>query len=363
MRILDRYVLREIAVHFVAVTGVLFVILVSFQVGKVLSQAAANQFPRDVVWSLIGLTSIKYLTILIPLGLFLAVMLALGRLYHDSEMAAVRSCGVGLRRLLRPIMMLTAFVVLLLLWLAFAIGPEAAARAEQLRIQAIREARLAGVEPQHFGSFANGSVVYYAESIDSAGVLYNVFVQRRVGDRVEVTIAKRAEQLGVGEEQQTFVLYEGERYEGVPGSGESRTSKFGEFGYPIQLPTAANRAARIEAKPTMELLSFDAAADRAELENRVAAPLMALLLALLATPLARLRPRQGRYAKMGIALLAYFIYLVLLNTARAWIEKQTGLGMLGLWWVHALAAAFAVWLMWRQDPPSFVLRRVRMQVV
>jgi lipopolysaccharide export system permease protein len=329
----------------------------------VLSQAAANQFPRDVVWSLIGLTSLKYLTVLIPLGLFLAVMLAIGRLYHDSEMAAIRSCGVGLRRLLRPIMMLTAFVVALLLWLAFVVGPDAAARAEQLRVRAIREARLAGIEPQHFGSFAGGGVVYYAESIDKAGVLYNVFVQRRVGDRIEVTVAKRAEQIGVGGEQQTFVLYEGERYEGVPGSGVFRISKFGEFGYPIQLPTAANRAARIEAKPTRELLSFAAAADRAEFENRFAAPFMALLLALLAAPLARLRPRQGRYAKMGIALLAYFLYLVLLNTARAWIEKQTGLGALGLWWVHATAAAVAIWLMWKQDPPSFVVRRVRMQVV
>jgi len=356
VRILDRYILREIALHFAAVTGILFVILVSFQVGKVFSQAAANQFPREVVWSLIGLTSIKYLTILVPLGLFLAVMLALGRLYHDSEMAAVRSCGVGLRRMIRPILALTGAVVGVLLWLAFAVGPQAAARAEQLRIQAIREARLAGLEPQHFGSFAGGDVVYYAESIDSAGVLYNVFVQRRIGDKVEVTVAKRAEQLGVGEVQQTFVLYNGERYEGVPGGGESRISTFGEFGYPIQLPTAANRGVRMEAKPTSALLPFATAKDRAEFENRLAAPFMALILALLAAPLARLQPRQGRYSKMGVALLAYFLYLVSLNTATAWIEKETALGAFGLWWVHAVAVAIALWLLLRQDPPTFAPR-------
>jgi lipopolysaccharide export system permease protein len=358
MSILNRYVLREIGLHFVAVTGILFVILVSFQVGKVLSQAAANQFPRDVVWSLIALTSIKYLTVLIPLGLFLAVMLALGRLYHDSEMAAVRSSGVGLRNLLRPVLTLTLTVVGALLWLAFFVGPDAAARAEQLRVQAIRQARLAGVQPQHFGSFANGNVVYYAESIEG-GILYNVFVQRRVGDKIEVTVAKRAEQIGVGEVQQTFVLYEGESYLGVPGSGEFTVARFGELGYPIELPTAANRTARIEAKPSFDLVPFATAADRAEFEDRFAPPIMTFLLAMLAAPLARLRPRQGRYAKMGIALLAYFVYLVLLNTARAWIEKETGAGALGLWWVHGVAGVVAVWLLWKQDPPSFMLRRMR----
>src|SRR5574339_406734 len=99
MRILHRYILREIALNFVAVTGVLAVILVSFRIAKVLDMAASNQFPSNVVMSLIGLMSITELTVLMPIGLFLAVMLALGRLYHDSEMAAVQTCGVGVRQL------------------------------------------------------------------------------------------------------------------------------------------------------------------------------------------------------------------------------------------------------------------------
>jgi lipopolysaccharide export system permease protein len=359
MRVLDRYLLREIAVHFVAVTGVLFVILVSFQIGKVLSQAADNQFPRDVVVSLIGLTSIRYLKELVPLGMFLAAMLALGRLYHDSEISALQAAGLGVRRLLRPVFLLGVAVAALLAWLAFWVAPSAAGRAEQLRVQAIREARLAGLEPQHFGSFAGGDVVYYAESVDSAGVLYNVFVQRRVGDKVSVTLAKRAEQLGIGEVKQTFLLYDGEHYEGIPGSGQFRISRFAEFGYPIELPTATGRGARIEAKPTQELLPFEQPADRAELEGRLAAPLMALVLTILAAPLSRLRPRQGRYAKIGLALLAYFLYLVALNTTRVWVEKQTALGMLGQIWVHGVALAFAAWLLFRQDPPAFMLRAAK----
>ncbi len=103
MRTLDRYIFREVAVTWIAVTVVLLVILLSNQLARVLSQAAANDFPRDVVFTLIGLTSAGYLTVVVPIGFFLAIMLGLGRLYHESEMAAIQSCGVGPAGLFRPI--------------------------------------------------------------------------------------------------------------------------------------------------------------------------------------------------------------------------------------------------------------------
>jgi lipopolysaccharide export system permease protein len=352
MRILHRYILREIAYNFVAVTGVLAVILVSFRIAKVLDMAASNQFPSDVVLSLIGLMSITELTVLMPVGLFLAVMLGLGRLYHDSEMAAVQTCGVGVRQLFRPVVTLSVAVAALLCWLSLSAVPSVVARVQEIRIEAVRQARLANIAPQHFGSFAGGDVVYYAERVDDAGMLYNVFVQRRVGDKVEVTVADRAEQMGAGEPEQTFVLYNGESYEGVPGSGAFRITKFAELGYPIKLPSPEGGAARVESKPTLDLALSAAPEDQAELHTRIASPLMAVILALLAVPLARLRPRQGRYSKMGLALLAYFIYQIGLFAAGTWIEKERLPSVAGFWWVHAAAFAFAMWLALLQDPLS-----------
>jgi lipopolysaccharide export system permease protein len=207
MRILDRYILKEIALHFAAVTGVLAIIMVSVRVVKVLNLASDNQLPSDVVFSLIGFSSITQLTDLMPIGLFLGTMLALGRLYHDSEMAAIQSCGMGARQLLRPVLVLSFVACLLLTWLSFVLVPDVYGHAQQIRTNALRQARLANIAPQHFDSFAGGNVVYYAERVDANGMLYNVFVQRRSGEKVEVTVADRAEQLGAGELQQTFVLY------------------------------------------------------------------------------------------------------------------------------------------------------------
>jgi len=357
MRILDRYILREVALHFVAVTGVLAIILVSFRVVKVLDLAAENQFPRGVVMSLIGLWSVTDLTVLMPIGLFLAVMMALGRLYHDSEMAALQSCGVGVRQLYRPVLLLACIVAAVLTWLAFIVVPDVLGRVQQIKVAALREARLANLAPQHFGSFAGGDVIYYAERIDSNGILYNVFVQRRVGDKVEVTVANRAEQRGAGESQQAFVLYDGEQYEGVPGNGRFRISRFAELGYPIRLPSPESGAQPVKSKNTIELIFSALPAERAELQDRLAGPVTALILAIFAVPLARLRPRQGRYAKMGLALLAYFLYQIGLATGKVWIEKETLPAAVGLWWVHVLGLTFAVWLVLRQDPLRVAMPR------
>jgi len=355
MLILNRYLFRELTVHFVTVTGVLVVIYSSFLFAKVLLQAANNQFSQNVVLSLLGLASLQNLTQLVPIGLFLAIVLAIGRLYHDSEMAAMQACGFGIRRVCRPVVLLTVVVVAGLIWMAFWVSPSAVQQAHDVRMQALREARFASLEPQRFRTLAGGDVVFYAERIDTDGMLYNVFVQRRIGDKVEVVVAQRAEQRGAGEAQQTFILYNGERYEGVPGRNEFRIVRFGEHGLPVKLPALEASGARIDAKPTMALLQSAAPADSAEFQKRLSAPLMTFVLAILAVPLARLRPRQGRYANMGIALLAFFLYVLLTRLAGVWVERQTIPSALGVWWVHAGVFGIALWLLFKQDPPEWLL--------
>ncbi|NNC55030.1 MAG: LptF/LptG family permease, partial [Pseudomonadales bacterium] len=131
--ILDRYLLREILYTLLAVTGVLLFILLSNQFARVLGEAAAGRLPRDAVLQLMGLTSLQYLTILVPLSLFLAAMLAFGRLYKDSEMSAVMACGVGPARLYRPLMLVAILTVALLSWLSLDLAPWSAETADVLR--------------------------------------------------------------------------------------------------------------------------------------------------------------------------------------------------------------------------------------
>jgi lipopolysaccharide export system permease protein len=356
---LDRYLLREVTVTFVAVTGVLLVILLSNQLARVLGQAVSNGFPRSVVLTLIGLTTLQQLTVLVPIGLFLGIVLALGRLYHESEMTAMAACGVGTVSIYRPLALLTAAVVVALAALSYQIVPAAGSRAQQIRLEALRAAQFGSLEAGRFRSFAGGDVVFYAERVRPNGQLEGVFVQRRVEDRVEIAVAERAEQRGAGQSEQLFVLFDGRRYEGVPGALEWRVVTFREHGIPVRLPQVRAKSEKLSVRPTRALLGSRNAAERSELAWRTAVPVMALALMLLAVPLAKLRPRQGRFTRVGFAVLAYFVYSNLVAALRVWIEKDSPGGALGMWWVHLLPIGLAAWLVWRDERLGPLLRRRR----
>lgn len=358
MRIIERYIFREVLQSWVGVTLVLLIILLSNQLATVLARAAAGGFSGNVVLILLWLTSLQQLVVLVPIGLFLAIMLALGRLYHESELTAMQACGLDNRALLRPVMILGVIAAGLLAWLAFQVVPESAQRALDIRSQALREARFARLEPGKFRSFSGrNDMVFYAESVDEQEVLHNIYAERAVGQKLEIWTARRAVQRGVGEQQQTFVLYDGQRYEGVPGSNEFRIIEFAEGGIPITLPEVVADTTKREMHPTWQLLGSADAQDQAELQQRLATPLMALILAVLAVPMARLRPRQGRYARVGNFILVYLFYKGVLVVAGESMGRGIVPQWLGMWWVHAIALSLALLAWWRANRMRWWPRR------
>src|SRR5690625_4178211 len=97
--ILDRYLARETLLSWLAVTLVLLFVMLSNRFAFYLRYAASGELPANVLGRLVALSTMRYLVYLIPASFLLAVMLALGRLYRDSEMVAISACGVSLARL------------------------------------------------------------------------------------------------------------------------------------------------------------------------------------------------------------------------------------------------------------------------
>ena len=342
-KILGRYVLREVVTAWLAVTGVLLIILLANEVVGVLERAAANQYPQSVVLELIGLGALQYLSILLPVGLLLGVVLAFGRLYHDSEMAAALACGVRPGIIYAPVTLLAVVVAAALAWLTLVLAPDAIARALNLRNAALRAGQFAPITAGKFRIFARANAVVYAEEVAPDGTMGNVFVERNSGPEVEVVLAQRARHT-VTTDGLTHVLtlYDGERFEGVPGSAEFRIVRFAEHVVPVQVPPIIDAIRDVEARPTESLLNSRDRGERAELHWRLSAPIMCLVLALLAVPLARLRPRQGRYARVWIAVLVFFLYYNLAAAGKTWIARGTIPEAAGLWWTHVIVVLFAL---------------------
>jgi lipopolysaccharide export system permease protein len=346
----QRYVLREVVQTWLAVTGVLVAILVSNQLSRVLGQAAGNQYGRHLVFDLIALGAVMNLSVIVPVGLLLAVVLTLGRMYHDSEMAALQACGFGPQRLLAPLLCFAAVIALGLAWLAFIQVPLADRQAQLLRQSAVKEAQFGRLDAGRFRSFSGGEAVFYAERVDAEGVLHNVFVQREAAGRIEVALADTATYTkATANGMRLVTLYNGRRYEGVPGRADFRVIEFREHGIPILPPPSILGTKDPDTKPTRELIGSHAAADIAQLQFRASSPIMAMLLVLIAVPLSRLRPRQGRYARVGFAILVYFGYSSMLSAAKAWLEKGDLSPEIGVWWVHAIALTLALYLYYRES--------------
>lgn len=350
-RILDRYIFRETAQTWLAVTGVLLFILLTNQFARVLGDVAKGELPKDAVFQVIGLTALQYLTILVPIGVFLSIMLAMGRFYRDSEMPAMMACRVGPGSVYRPLVWLVLPLAAAVAWIAMDIGPRALVAVDRIGMEARRQADLSSIEPGEFTTAGDDDGVVYAEHVLADGEVENVFLQRSFeSGRIEVVVAARGEQRETDDPNTRYlVLYDGRRYEGVPGTTDFRIMSFGEHGIPYRLPSVREPDLDPEEMSTVDLLAAQTPLEVAELHWRVGIPLATLVLAVLAVPLSRSQPRQGRYGRIAIGLLVFIIYFNLLSAGKAWLEQGLVPPQAGLWWVHAVMLLVALALLARNN--------------
>jgi lipopolysaccharide export system permease protein len=348
LKLIGRYIFREAFGSWLVVLLVLFAIFMTNQLAEILGDAATDRLPREAVAAVFGLTALRYLTLLMPISLFLGVTLALARLNRDGEMAALAACGVGSARLLVPVSAFTALLAGTLAWLSLSATPAASRQIEDIRYRAEQNVELSAIEPGRFTSPDSGDTVLYPREV-VGDELRDVFLETQQGDRVVAILAERGRRVvDTATGEQSFVLYEGQRYEGVPGDSEFLVVGFAEHGIPIRPEQEKEREEVAAAKTTSALLVSSALADRAELHWRLALPLSVLVLGLLAVPLSRTAPREGRYARLGMALFIYMIYTNLLSIGRVWIERGVVDERVGLWWVHAIVLLVAIWLLARE---------------
>ncbi len=347
IRILDRYIFREIATTWLGVTMVLLLILLTNQFARVLGDVAKGKLPKNAAFEVIGLSAVQYLTILVPIGLFLATMLALGRLYRDSELPAMMACRVGPWDIYRPLSWLALPLVLGVAWLSIESGPRAMMNVERIGAEARRDADLASIEPGRFATFGPDRAVVYGNSVTADGKMEQVFMQRRVDDgTIEVVISEIGEMVESDDPNvRMLVLHNGWRYEGVPGTSEFRVIEFLEHGIPYQIPSVASLDRKPRAMAFRDLLRSDNPEYIAEMQWRLGVPLSTIILAILAVPLSRSQPRAGRYGRLAIGLLVFMIYLNMMSAAKAWVEQSTISPALGMWWVHGCVLAFALALL------------------
>lgn len=350
--LIDRYIAKEILQTLIAVIVVLLLIFTSVRLVRYLADVASGDLPADIIWVLLGVKAVAYLVTITPLALYLAILLVLGRLYRDNEMTALAAGGIGQGKLAKIVLMIALPFTAIHAWITVELMPKTVQYEYKIIAQAEQNLELVGLTPGRFREATSGERVTYVEEVSEDNKrLKNIFVYLKHNARYVLLAAAnaRVERNAAGD--RFIVLENGHRYDGVPGQADYRITHYKEHGIKITTKLSASKV-KTDSIPTARLWGSPNRWDEAELHWRWSLPFTLVFLALLAVPLGKLKPRQGRFAKLALGIFVFLLYFGLLTSAKAWLGQGKLPSVFGLWWVHVLVASLTAYLMFRQHRPG-----------
>ncbi len=353
--IIFRYLSKQILQVMVAVTLMLLVVGLINRFIQYLGQAVAGEMASDILLLLILYRLPDFLMVILPLALFLGILLAYGRMYADNEMTVLIASGLSKNRLLLHTMATSGIVVVLVALLSLQLAPWGIRNTEQLKMRQDELTELDLIVAGQFQAFGDGNRVTYAERISSdpdGRLLQNVFVvtnQNSDSDQagIRITIADSARPEVIEGSNVRFMRLENVlQYQGIPGTANFSIGQFDVQSILLPEPSGIEEIELEKALRTSELLNSNSSEYQAELQWRISAILIIPIITLIAVPLSKVQPRQGRYSKLVPAALLYCVYFILLQVSRDQLADGNLAPALGLWWVHGVFLLLG-WLLYR----------------
>jgi lipopolysaccharide export system permease protein len=349
----DSTLRKELARGFGATLVVILTIVITMMLIRVLGQAANGVVaPTDVVL-LMGYTVLSHLPTILALSLFVAIVITLGRMYRDSEMAIWFSSGLSLTRFIAPVLRMAWPVLLVVAVLVLLVWPWGNRSSAELRERYEQRSDLSRVTPGVFQTSRDGSRVFFIEkSSEEAINAKGVFVLSN-GTHDESLISARGAHVETIGTDRFLVLDNGQRAQQDRQTGERTLASFARYQILTgeqQVQRAANRSPK--TLPTADLVREPTARNQGELIWRLGLLFGVVNLVLLAIGLSATNPRRATNWNLLFALLGFVVYYNLVNLTQAWVAGgKLGFGP-AMAAVHGGAFVLALALIWWRDHSS-----------
>ena len=349
MMIFRRSLVREFSALGTSVGIVLLAISLSTLLIRLLGQAAAGALQAEGVIAFLGFSALNYLPVLLSLTLFIAVLMTLTRWYSESEMVVWFSAGLGLSRLIRPVLYFALPIALVTALLSMGLSPWALRKSAEYQRQLESRDDVATLAPGVFKESRYADRVFFVDNLSrDEAIVSNVFVQSVQQQRLGVMVAKEGSQHVEKNGDKFLVLDKGRRYEGTPGMADYKTIDFERYAVRIEPYEAKLQPPSPKSLTTGALVKQPTPQNLAELHWRLGLPISIIVLGLLAIPLSYVNPRSGRSMNLIVALLIYITYSNLLSIFQAWTAQGRLSPAVGLWPVHSGVVLFAIILVLRR---------------
>jgi lipopolysaccharide export system permease protein len=340
--IFQRALQREMVNVAGATFTVLFTIIVTWLLISILGQAAGGKVASSDVIALIAFAVLYYLPTILILTSFISVLAVVTRSYRDSEMVVWFASGQSLLGWIRPVLAFGVPMLILVSALSLVATPWARQKQTEFKERFEKREDLKRVAPGQFRESSSSNRVFFVEgSTGGSTVVQNVFVNSVENGSNAIVVAKQGVIESDSKGGQYLVLKNGRRYQGVPGRADFQSMEFER--YSMRVATKGPKLGtelQVDEMSTPALLALPNQFTLAEFFYRISAPIMVVVLMLLAIPLGFVNPRAGSSANLILALLIFFTYSNLTKLAEAGVKQ--GKVSFGLaWWPLHLAALLA----------------------
>ncbi len=325
---------------------VLTIVFATFSLTRFLTDATEGLIGVESLSILVLLKAVIALEVLIPMGLYMALILTLGRMYSDSEVTALRASGISTAQVAWPALRIAFLLAALVGVVSWFIRPWAYSTMDSIEARAQASTDLDRIRAGQFYLYEERDRAVFVEDIDTKqDRLEGIFIRTRDAQRnnVEVVTSRQGR-------LHTFTSADRHELElrnaNVYLRGDSGPVLYGEFGnFTMGLEVPAMEPLRYRAKstPSEFLRATGDNEERAERQWRQSTPLITLTLALLALPLGASTPRRGRYGRLLFAVVVYAAYYNMIGIARSWVEQDI---VNNLFWAVLLPLPLAFGLLW-----------------
>ena len=356
--LVDRYLARLIALPLLASLVIAAMLLLLEKMLRLFDFVAEEGGPVSVVWRMLANLIPEYLSLGIPIGLMLGILLAFRRLATSSELDVLLACGFSYQRLLRVPYAYAIIAALVNLAIVGFLQPYSRYAYEGLRYELRTGALGASIKVGEFTKLGKNMTVRIERSQEGGRQLSGIFVMAQSQNGKELAVTAEHGRFMATDDPNTIIfrLRNGTLVHNAPNFPVPRVLSFESHDLPIDLPKeeAFRQRGGREEMTIPELVKStrntsekkDRAKSQAEFHFRLTEVVTIFLLPLLAVALA-VPPKRSTSA------LGVFLSIVMIVTYYKVNEYAEALGGRGnispviALWTPFVLFAILIWWMYR----------------
>ena len=327
------YLTREILRPFILICGILLLLMVSYSALGYLADAASSLIsPRLLVMLILAKTMAAF-ELFLPLALYITLLLGLGKLYSEQEISALQAAGMNIFGLVRAFLPLILIISVLTALVSLYVRPWAYDLRYTAKNQAEDTYDFDRLESGYFYENEESGRVYFVEQIDDTAIALknDIFVYELKPDYTRVIYSKQAYHVVANQgEPPIMVFLDGTAYR-LQVDDVDTVLNFDRLTILPEEDEVVPEEFKRKAAPSALLARSTLPPEVAEFQWRMTSPLKAFLMALIAIFLAKTGPRQGRYGKLIIGILLFFIVHSGNLIIKTWIEQGKLNPVPGMW--------------------------------